>query len=122
MGSANVKLTRALDTLQKAISYHAQESQHQDLSFLSVAKAFEVAVEYAWRELKQRVQEEGLDVLSPKAAIREAARLGMIEQAETWLDYVQARNAGVHDYFSMSNDEYVAIAKEFLESAIRVFQ
>ena len=121
MGSGNVKLDKALDTLQKAILHHEQEDQHQDLSFLSVAKAFEIAVEYAWRELKKRVQEEGLDVLSPKAAIREAARLGIIEQAESWLDYVQARNAGVHDYFSMGNDEYVSIAKEFLESAMQAF-
>jgi len=115
MASDSVKLIKALETLGKAIDHiNAIDDGEKDLAFLSVAKAFEVAVEYAWRSLREMVEDEGLDAPSPKAAVREAARLGIIDNPESWIEYINARNAGVHDYFGMTNEEYVKIAKEFL--------
>jgi len=115
MASDSAKLIKALETLGKAIDHiNAIDDGEKDLAFLSVAKAFEVAVEYAWRSLREMVEDEGLDAPSPKAAVREAARLGIIDNPESWIEYINARNAGVHDYFGMTNEEYVKIAKEFL--------
>ena len=123
MALAGEKLEKSLETLKEAIDFFNNvKDDKKDIAFLSVAKAFEVSVEYAWRELKNRVEDEGLDAPSPKAAIREAARIGLIENAEAWIDFINARNAGVHDYFGMPEDEYVKIANEFLVKAKKVFK
>lgn len=117
------KLKKSLKILNEAIKFFNKEkNKNEELAFLSVAKAFEVAVEYAWREMKAKVEDEGLDAPSPKAAIREAARIGMIDDAEAWIAFINARNAGVHDYFGMPDEEYVKIANEFLKSAEKIFK
>lgn len=106
------KLHEAEAHLEEALQQHKKQST--DLGFLTVAKAFEILVEYAWRELKIAVEEEGLDAPSPKAAIKAAARLGWIQDPETWLNCIEARNNSVHDYFGISKQEYLALADNFL--------
>lgn len=120
MVSNNIKLIKSLDTLSEALKHFSSED-NKKINFLSVAKAFEIAVEYAWRELKVLVENEGLDAQSPKAAVREAARIGIIDNAEDWLDFINARNAGVHDYFGMADEEYLKLAIEFHKEAAKVF-
>ncbi|PIU54682.1 MAG: hypothetical protein COS89_09555 [Deltaproteobacteria bacterium CG07_land_8_20_14_0_80_38_7] len=120
MASNNAKLVKSLDTLKQAMSCF-KKADNKNIAFLGVAKAFEIAVEYAWRELKTLVENEGLEVQSPKAAVREAARIGIISKAEYWLDFIDARNAGVHDYFGMTDEEYLKIATEFYKEASKVF-
>ena len=118
-----MKLIRSLDNLKKALKFmEAAKESDRDVAFLSVAKAFEVAVEYAWRDLQQKIESEGLDAPSPKAAVREAARLSIVDSAEAWIDYINARNAGVHDYFGMTNEAYIKIANEFLDDAEKIIK
>ena len=62
-----------------------------------------------------------MEAPSPKGVIREAARLGIIKDAESWIGFINARNAGVHDYFGMGEDEYAQIAQSFLEKARKIF-
>lgn len=116
MASKNLKLKRALDTLGRALTVF-NKTKDKELAFLCVAKAFEIAVEYAWRNLRDQVEAEGVEALSPKAAVREAARLKLIDNPESWIEFINARNAGVHDYFGMGEKDYVDIAKDFLSAA-----
>lgn len=118
MASKENKLRKSLKTLQEALKKFKKDDE---LSFLAVAKAFEISVEYSWRELKRIVEDEGLDAPSPKAAIREAARLGKLDDAEGWIEFVNVRNAGIHDYFGMGEEEYIEIAEDFLKHAKEVF-
>ena len=115
------KLKESLDDLHAAIAHYRSMNknlaQQKRLAFLSLSKAFEVAVEYAWKALKRKVMDEGMDPQSPKAAIRDAAKIGLIENAQEWLEFVTARNSGVHDYFSIPERDYVKIAEEFLAKA-----
>ena len=110
-------LKNALTNLDNALKVYSQRAKDDPLPFLTVVKAFEVAVVYGWRELKANVQEEGLDAPSPKAAIREAARLKIINDPEFWLKAIEARNASVHDYFGIGEEEFIQIAKNFLKLA-----
>lgn len=123
MVSENAKLKKSLKVLSEALAHLGTcPAGERELAFLSVAKAFEISLEYAWRELRKRVENEGIvETLSPKAVVREAARLGIIDEAEPWLDFIDARNAGVHDYFGMGQEDYVELAKEYLQRAQRVF-
>lgn len=106
------KLPEAKQHLKEALDqYHANPSE---LGFLTIAKAFEILVEYAWRRLKEYVEDQGLDAPAPKIAVKQAARLEIISEPETWLDCIDARNDSVHDYFGIPKKEYIALAEKFL--------
>jgi len=79
-----------------------------------VAKAFEVAVEYGWKDLKRRVEDEGLSAPSPKEAVRQAARLSFIEEPEKWIACINARNDSVHDYYRVPPERYIEFAEDLL--------
>lgn len=110
-------LKEALTNLDEALKLYDRRAKDDPLPFLTATKAFEVAVEYGWRELKARVEDEGLDAPSPKAAVKEAARLNMINDPGFWLKAIEARNASVHDYFGIGEEEFISIATEFLKIA-----
>jgi hypothetical protein len=107
-------LEGALTNLEAAIVQYRKRRKDDPLPFLALTKAFEVAVEYAWRHLKKRVEDEGLDCPSPKAAVREAARLGFISDPSLCVEAINARNASVHDDFGIGEDELLELAEKFL--------
>jgi len=109
------KLHESLDHLKAAVRAYEKRRKADPLPRLALTKAFEVAVECGWRELKRRAEDEGLDVPSPKAAVRQAARLGLIGDPEKWMELIDARNSSVHDYFGFEGDDVVRLAKRCLE-------
>ena len=121
MGAPKTRLDESLDDLRLALDHYesldSSATAEKKLAFLSLSKAFEVAVEYAWKELKVRATDEGLDPQSPKAAIRDAARIGLVDDPNSWILYVNTRNAGVHDYFALPAKEYLEIAHSFVAAA-----
>ena len=112
-----VPLKQALGNLSMALEGYRTRDKDDPLPLLAATKAFEVAVEYAWRLMKKRVEEEGLDCPSPKAAVRGAARIGYISDPSLYLKAIDARNASVHDYFGLGTDDFIALAKDFLRIA-----
>lgn len=113
----STKLADAVKKLEEAIKFFENENNiSENLRHLALSKAFEVAVEYAWKEFKKRAEGEGLEVVSPKDAIRKAAQIGLISDPELWIEFIIARNDGVHDYFAMPEDDYLELAKKFLKS------
>lgn len=117
MGSKKVSpLEKAAIHLEDALAIYDKDAS-DELAFLTVAKAFEVLVEYGWRELKRRVEDEGLEAQSPKEAIREAARIKIISDPAMWIKAVENRNASVHDYFGIGEEVFVKIARDFLKAA-----
>lgn len=111
------RIKTALHQLTLAIRAYDDADKEDHLPFLALSKAFEVAVEYAWRELKRRVEDDGLEAPSPKAAVKQAAKLGFIKDTEKWLMCIDARNDSVHDYFGIPESDYIELAREFLELA-----
>ncbi len=59
---------------------------------------FEFTFELSWKTIQAYMRDQGLDCLSPKSCIREAARLGLIENPKTWLEFLEARNLIAHTY------------------------
>ncbi|MFH0799505.1 MAG: nucleotidyltransferase substrate binding protein [Pseudomonadota bacterium] len=117
MGSKKTSpLDKAVLHLVDALAIYDKNAS-DELAFLTVSKAFEVLVEYGWRELKRRVEDEGLEVQSPKEAIREAARLKIISDPEKWIKAVENRNASVHDYFGIGEESFIKIVRGFLKLA-----
>ena len=116
MGSKKVsKLETSLTHLDEAVKAYRTADKKGGLPFLTLTKAFEIAIEYSWRELKMRVENDGLDAPSPKAAVKQAAKLGVISSPVDWLACIDARNNSVHDYFGISEEDYADLAEKFLQ-------
>jgi hypothetical protein len=109
------KLRESLAHLEEGLRAYERRRKGDALPRLALTKAFEVAVEYGWRELKRKAEDEGLDVPSPKAAVRQAARLSLITEPEKWMELIDARNSSVHDYFGFGGDDIGRLAKLCLE-------
>lgn len=115
------KIQDSLHHLGAALKAYKKGADPEGLKFLALTKAFEIAVEYAWKELKRKVEDEGLEAPSPKEAIRQAAKLHVISNPESWLDYINARNNSVHDYFGIPEKDFVELIEAFYKEASSIF-
>lgn len=106
------KFRKSVQALEHALSF-LKQAQKDEFYFAGVSKSFEICLEYAWKHLKRRVMDEGLEVFSPKEAIKLAGRTGLIDDVEKWLDFLEDRNLAVHDYLGVSNQEYLSTIQSF---------
>ena len=115
MEEKNQKFLNSIKTLENAMQ-HEKKALHDDFSYAAIAKLFEVSMEYAWKFFKNQALREGLDVYSPRDAIKIAGRLDLIDNVEVWLEFLNNRNLAVHDYLGITREEYLAsIGKYLLE-------
>jgi nucleotidyltransferase substrate binding protein (TIGR01987 family) len=83
-------------------------------------KAFEYTFELAWNTLRDLLRSQGnATLLGPRDTLREAFRLSLIEQGETWMLMIQDRNLTSHTY-NRSTAE--AIADHISGSYLPCFQ
>ena len=88
------ELKRALHRLCEAVAL-----PKNDIVRDSVIQRFEFTVELSWKALARRLKNEGLaEAFTPKAAIREGARLGFLDDPEAWLGFLDDRNLSSHTY------------------------
>ena len=108
------KLDETAAALEHALSFeHLIKSD--EFYAGGIAKAYEVALEYSWKYLKQRADIEHLEAYSPREAIKLAGRIGLIDDVEFWLRCMDARNLAVHDYIGISREDYLLLIKRFLK-------
>lgn len=107
------KLKESVDALEHALSFESR-IEKDSFYFSGITKSFEVCLEYAWKYFKARAIDEGLDVFSPKEAIKYAGRMDIIDDVEKWLAFLKDRNIAVHDYLGVSDEEYLKTIKSFL--------
>ncbi len=113
------KLEKAVDLLDAALVAFDQDPSDA-LRSAALSKAFEVAFEYAWKEFKRKANDAGLEVYSPRDAIKAAARLRTIDDPEPWNIFLNARNLSVHDYVGLDDERFVAIVRDFAEAVRRL--
>jgi nucleotidyltransferase substrate binding protein (TIGR01987 family) len=109
------KFQKSIETLKQALKYE-KKSLHDDVFAAAIAKCFESCFEYAWKILKQKVIEHGLEAYSPREAIKSAGQLGLINNVEAWLEFLEDRNLSVHDYIGVHEEEYLKTIKSFLQA------
>lgn len=100
----------ALVRLKEAIDlYHEQENP---VLLDGTIQRFEFCVELGWKLLKEYLEYEKIgEFNSPRSTIKECFSIGIIEDAEQWLDMLDDRNLTRHTY-----DE--EIAKEIYRNII----
>lgn len=97
-----------LEPLEKALAQlksglvSALGAPENDLMRDGVIQRFEYTVDLGWkflqRHLREIVQIEESTLRTKKDIFREGARLGLIDDAEAWIAFYEARNESSHRY------------------------
>jgi nucleotidyltransferase substrate binding protein (TIGR01987 family) len=102
-----------LETFLDPPTLNAREQQ-------GLIKAFEYTFELAWNTLRDLLRSQGDDsLLGSRDTLREAFRLGLIEEGEAWMLMIQDRNLTSHTYNRATAD---AIAAQIVDSYLPCFQ
>ncbi len=75
---------------------------------------FEFCVELAW---KVAIKSLGQPVTSPKPALREMFKSGLISDIDLWFDFIEARNKSSHTYDENIAKEVFAFISKFILAA-----
>jgi nucleotidyltransferase substrate binding protein (TIGR01987 family) len=103
-------LVKSQQTLSRILKTAQNEAEK-----MGVVKAFEIAYELSWKTMKKILEFRGLETGASRDVFREAAKLGIISDAERWFSYIQKRNITVHAYQPEILDYlFTNTAKEFL--------
>lgn len=105
-------LTQALKSLKEAINLPPTRI-HKDATI----QRFEFCFELAWKLMQTVTQETTRMEYGPRASIRGAAEMGLINKPEMWIDMLNARNATTHLYKETMTDEVYEKANKFPELA-----
>lgn len=107
---------RALAQLESFLEPPSLNEREQQ----GLIKAFEYTFELAWNTLRDLLRSQGdSTLLGSRDTLREAFRLGLIENGETWMLMIQDRNLTSHTYNRPTAD---AIAVNIVGSYLPCFQ
>jgi nucleotidyltransferase substrate binding protein (TIGR01987 family) len=110
-------LEKALEQLSKALA----SSPSSDLEKAGCIQYFEFSFELAWKCIKETSQEQGLpECLSPKSCLRLAFSQEWIDDEETWLNMLQARNLMTHTYDARDALKIYTSLSKFLDELIKL--
>lgn len=86
--------------LKEAVSQDFEKKYDRDVLVEIVIKRFEYTFESMWKTLKELMLEEGIECVSPLGCIKEAFKLGLIDEQdeEVFALMVRKRNEVVHVY------------------------
>lgn len=85
----------------------------------SVIQRFEFCWELAWKALKLRLEQLGVEALNPRDAFREALAQGLIHDGNAWTEVQRKRNLTSHTYDETLADEVYAY---ILQEGLKRFQ
>ena len=89
---------RALRTLRNATELAAQRPL-SELEMQGLIQVFEFTHELAWNMLKDCLEAQGIaGLIGSRDAIRTAFKNGLLQEGETWMEMIKARNLSSHTY------------------------
>ena len=89
---------QALVRLAEAVALSRQRAL-SDLEQQGLIQAFEFTHEMAWKTLKDFLEERGAtEIFGSRDVTRKAFAEGLLEDGETWMDMIKARNLTSHTY------------------------
>ena len=93
LGQRIYQFHRAVDRLQEACKQPENEFIRD-----SVIQRFEFSFELAWKMLRLKLLEEGIDASTPRSNIRESVSAGILDEGNLWSEMLQKRNETSHTY------------------------
>ena len=104
--------SRALKKLQAALE---EDITANELFLDGLIQRFEFCFELSWKLIKAFLDYEGIEVNSPRSAIRKAFQTELIDDAEAWLDMLEKRNLSSHTYDAETAKEiYRNVAQKYI--------
>lgn len=96
---------RALEQLERFVEPPALNEREQQ----GLIKAFEYTFELAWNTLRDLLRAQGNNsLLGSRDTLREAFRLDLITDGESWMLMIQDRNLTSHTYNRSTADDIAA--------------
>ncbi|MDP3982567.1 MAG: HI0074 family nucleotidyltransferase substrate-binding subunit [bacterium] len=105
-------LVQALERLNEALSYQNSQIPAR-LDVDAAIQRFEFCYELSWKLMQSIIRYKGKDGQSPRDCFRTAAQLGIINNPDKWIEYLDARNLTVHTYDQSTADLVYKVAKQF---------
>lgn len=88
----------ALSRLTDAVELSRQR-ELSDLEKQGLIQAFEFTHELAWKVLKDFLVYQGIsEIIGSRDAVREAFKLGLLDDGEVWMSMIKSRNESSHTY------------------------
>jgi len=113
---------KALSQLREAVAL-AQQRPLSKLEGQGLIQAFEFTHELAWNTLKDFLEERGVqDMYGSRDVTRQAFKMGLIENGETWMDMIKSRNLTSHTYEEATAAEIVSAIRAAYFSEFEAFQ
>ena len=97
----NERIRHQLNNLKSAFAKlveFAQTANQTEVVRAGVIQAFEFTFELYWKVYQSLAVDQGLPAASPKAALKAAFKLGLIDDEAVWLDMLTDRNLTVQTY------------------------
>lgn len=114
----NIRWKQRFSSFERAYT-NFMEIREVDLNTLSIlekegfVQRFEYTFELAWKTLKDYLAENGQEINSPKAVLRQAFQNELITEGEVWMEALKRRNITTHTY----NQEVLDETLDFLVNA-----
>ncbi len=81
----------------------------------SAIKRFEICYDLAWKAIKNRAKDEGMECFSPRSCVKMAFQLKLIDYDEKWLKMIDDRNLTAHLYKKEYAEQVYSRLKDYLE-------
>lgn len=105
---------KALGALSDAVEL-SYERNLTDLEKQGMIQGFEFTHELCWKTMKDFIMDRGNEsIFGSKDAVREAFKLGLINDGELWMKMIESRNLSSHTY----NNE---IANNIVDSIVGIY-
>lgn len=80
---------------------------------LGLIKSFEFTHELAWKSLKDFLEHRGnFDIYGSRDAVKEAFKIGLIDDGNTWMEMILSRNLTSNTYNETVADEIIEKIRE----------
>ena len=114
---------RALQTLSRAVALSA-ERPLSELEQQGLIQGFEFTHELAWNLLKDFLEAQGIaGLIGSRDAIRTAFKNGLLQEGETWMEMIKARNLSSHTYqLELANRLAAEILQRFYPAFVALEQ
>ncbi len=90
-------MQKALDNLNETCDY-AQNHGLTKIYTMALIQAFEISFELCWKTMKDYLEYSGIKATTPRDVIKEAFANELIEDGQSWIDMMEARNKTSHTY------------------------
>ncbi|MFH0948804.1 MAG: nucleotidyltransferase substrate binding protein [Elusimicrobiota bacterium] len=119
------EINYSIEKLEKAFTKLKEgcKSASGELEKDGVIQRFEFTFELLWKALKIFLEEQGIEVKTPRESLKEAFRIELIKNEEIFLDMLKDRNRTSHIYdretaeeiFGRISSQYVPAIEKVLE-------